>query len=166
MTSNALLAVIVLWVLVISIIDFKKRTIPNYLSLGGVLMAALTLTLTGETANHEPVTSSLLGFVIALAFTIPGYMSRMLGGGDVKFLSAVGALLGFEVMLISFTVATSAIAVTWVLWRHSQRFIQLLPFKDLTYQKIDLKRRGIPFGSVLGVSLILTLLYLNLLNFT
>lgn len=164
MTNNVLLVVIILWVLVVSVLDFKKRTIPNYLSLGGVLMAMLILAYTGETANHESITSSLLGLFVALALTVPGYVFKVLGGGDVKFLSAVGALLGFDVMLISFTIATSTIAVAWILCRQSQRFIHRLPFKDFVYLNIDIKEKFIPFGSVLGFSLILTLLYLNVLG--
>lgn len=164
MTNNVLLVVIIVWVLVVSILDLKKRTIPNYLSLGGVLMAMLILAYTGETANHAPISSSLLGLVVALALTVPGYVFKVLGGGDVKFLSAIGALLGLEVMLISFTIATSTIAAAWMLYRYSQRFIHRLPFKNFVYQNIDIKEKFIPFGSVLGISLILTLLYLNVLN--
>lgn len=161
MTNSLPLVVIVLWVVVVSVLDLKKRTIPNYLSLGGVLMAMLILVYTGETANHESIASSLLGFIVALFFTVPGYIYKVLGGGDVKFLSAVGALLGFDVMLISFTIATSTIAVAWILYRYKQHFIHMLPFKNFDYPAINLKEKFIPFGSALGVSLILTLLYLN-----
>lgn len=165
MTNNVLLVVIILWVLIISILDLKKRIIPNYLSLGGVLMAMLILAYTGQTVNHEPITSSLLGLVAGLALTVPGYALKVLGGGDVKFLSAVGALLGFDVMLISFTIATSTIAVAWMLRRSSQGFIHKLLFKDFVYPNIDTKEKFIPFGSVLGISIILTLLCLNVMSF-
>lgn len=164
MTNSLLLVVILLWVVVVSVLDFKKKSIPNYLSLGGVLVAMLILVYTGETANHESIASSLLGFTVALFFTVPGYIYKVLGGGDVKFLSAIGALLGFDVMLVSFTIATSTIAVAWILYRYRQRFIHILPFKHSVYPNIDLKEKFIPFGSALGVSLILTLLYLNVLS--
>ncbi len=166
MTNNVLIIVIVLWVMVIGVLDFKKRTIPNFLSLGGVLAAILILGLTGETANNESIASSLLGLVFALIFTVPGYAFRVLGAGDVKLLSAIGALLGFDVMLISFAITTSAIAFVWILCRHAQHFIHILPFKDFVYQNIDIKEKFIPFGAVLASSVILTLFYLNVLNFS
>jgi prepilin peptidase CpaA len=75
--------------------DWRLRKIPNWLCLGG-FFAGLVL-------NDWRV--ALGGAGLALAIYLPLFVLRATGGGDVKLMVALGALLGveqwFRVFLIS-----------------------------------------------------------------
>jgi prepilin peptidase CpaA len=71
--------------------DVKERRIPN----------ALTVTaLRGRSGSRPPAggrrggASSLAGAGICLLLSLPFFLVRGLGGGDVKLLTAFGAFLG------------------------------------------------------------------------
>ena len=66
--------------------DWHARRIPNWLCLGG-LVAALML-------NEIPF--ALKGLGLALAIHLPLFALRATGGGDVKLMAALGALMGVE----------------------------------------------------------------------
>ena len=66
--------------------DWRERRIPNWLCLGG-LAAALML-------NEIPF--ALKGLGLALAIHLPLFALRATGGGDVKLMAALGALMGVD----------------------------------------------------------------------
>jgi prepilin peptidase CpaA len=72
-------------------LDLRFRRIPNWLT-GSVL-------LTGLIANAllrgiDGVAAALAGAALGLALLLPFYAIRAMGGGDVKLLAGVGALVG------------------------------------------------------------------------
>lgn len=96
---------VVAWSLAVLATDLSVRRIPNLYSAAAALFALAYLAFTGEAmlgASWQPV---LLGVALALALTLPGYLARLLGAGDVKLLFAIGLLGGWKVVLISFAVA-------------------------------------------------------------
>lgn len=85
----------VLFLLAVMIIDYKSHMIPNKLTIP-VLVAGLVIAgVNGVIVPH--VLAALLGFGLLL---VP-FMLGWVGGGDVKFLAALGALAGFQVLIYS-----------------------------------------------------------------
>jgi len=72
--------------------DLHARRIPNWL-VGAALLAALPVQVIAHGLPLAPIwwlTGALIGGVLL----IPGYLMRWLGAGDVKLMTAVGALMG------------------------------------------------------------------------
>lgn len=87
----SILAVTLAFVVACWITDVTRREIPNVLSgavfVLGVVLNSLSFGLLG-------FSSSLVGGLVALAFLIVPFTFGGIGGGDVKMMAAVGALLG------------------------------------------------------------------------
>ena len=87
-----------LFVAVCVLSDLRTRRIPNLLTgpamLGGF---ALNLGMFGWSGAQ----ASLAGFALALLILIAPFAAGGVGGGDVKMMAAVGALLGPHLMLLS-----------------------------------------------------------------
>ena len=64
--------------------------------------------------------ASLLGFLLGLAFMLPGHLFGATGAGDVKLLAAAGALLGPSDTVLAFlntAIAGGALALAVALYR-------------------------------------------------
>jgi prepilin peptidase CpaA len=72
------------------ILDLQSRRIPNALTVTG---AAAALVLRAP-QGWEALGNGLLGIGLALLLTMPLFLAKALGGGDVKLLAAVGAFMG------------------------------------------------------------------------
>jgi len=114
----------VLWPLLVTalalaaaVFDFRTRRIPNPLTYGG-LIAALGLAL-WPGLGPAPGAAALglvAGFLPALALFAVG----ILGGGDVKLLAALGALVGYPLilaLLFHALVAGCAISLAVLIWQ-------------------------------------------------
>lgn len=103
------------------IVDLRSRRIPNVVSLGGAGVAALLAVLAGGAAL---LGASALGWLAALALTLPFYAVRVMGAGDVKLIAAVGAFIGLtgalDAVLFSF-VAGSVTGIGALLLRDGMR---------------------------------------------
>lgn len=79
--------------------DLRFGRIPNIINgLGfgaGVIISWALLGLRG-------LCGSLCGAALGLAIMIPPFLLHMVGGGDVKFLSAAGSIVGFQVLWPAF----------------------------------------------------------------
>ncbi|MCC6585354.1 MAG: prepilin peptidase [Bryobacterales bacterium] len=71
--------------------DIRYRRIPNWLSLGGVLLGIAVHAFLFEWPG---VVYSGKGLALALAIYFPLFALRGMGAGDVKLMAAVGALAG------------------------------------------------------------------------
>jgi prepilin peptidase CpaA len=94
--------------------DWRTGEIPNWLSLGPLAVAPISHALVGLVksgwyAAGQGALFSILGIVTCGAIPLFLYRSGAIGGGDVKLLGAIGALLrpliGIEAELYSFVVA-------------------------------------------------------------
>ncbi len=70
--------------------DVRTRRISNRLSIVGLIVALSLRVLLGAT----PLWQGVLGAGLALGLTVPLFALGILGGGDTKLLTAVGAFLG------------------------------------------------------------------------
>ncbi len=94
-----------------SFTDLKARVIPNWLTAGALLLALLLRTLMGESLV-DGLTGAGLAFLVGLAF----YVIRVIGAGDVKYLTAFGAIIGAGRIwpaLLFITLAGGALALLW-----------------------------------------------------
>lgn len=95
--------------------DLKTGEIPNWLTLGGLLVApfvhignGLAHHMAGRAALYEGG-SSFLGAILCVIVPAILYRQEAIGGGDVKLLACIGALLqprlGIEAEMYSFFAA-------------------------------------------------------------
>ncbi|MBM3761639.1 MAG: prepilin peptidase [Acidobacteria bacterium] len=94
--------------------DWRVRRIPNWLCLSGLLA--------GFVLNDWRF--ALGGVGLALAIHLPLFALRATGGGDVKLMAALGALLGVDVWLRVFLISAilgGVIALGMVFWRGALR---------------------------------------------
>lgn len=141
---------LLVWLLLIAIIDFRSRKIPNLLSMGALAFALLMLLVTGKTVNQISAAAAVAGFVAGLALTLPGYVTRTLGAGDVKLLAAIGLLLGLQVMLQTWVFAALGV------------FVLILLQSALSALGLGVYGRSgkfIPYGTALAVALAVVLLF-------
>jgi prepilin peptidase CpaA len=73
-----------------AILDLRSRRIPNALTVTG---AAAALVLRAP-QGWEALAEGVLGLGLALLVTVPFFLVKAMGGGDVKLMAAVGAFMG------------------------------------------------------------------------
>ena len=78
------------------VFDYRYHKIPNVISLSGWVIGPVLYTLSDVLPS---VSSSIYGFLLIFAFTIPLYVLRWMGAGDVKLMASVGAVVGIEYAL-------------------------------------------------------------------
>jgi prepilin peptidase CpaA len=104
-----------------AIIDLRTRRVPNALT-GGVAALGLLLAALGTTAV-SPL-AAFGGIVVGLAIMLPSHLIGATGAGDVKFLAALGSLLGPKGALMAFVytaIAGGALAILVALGRRRLR---------------------------------------------
>jgi prepilin peptidase CpaA len=89
-------AVLTLLFLIVLYLDTKYQMIPNWLTVGTILISwIIALALGGFSLLLTSLLGTLIGFLILF---IP-YALGGVGGGDIKFLAAVGSLTSFSLLL-------------------------------------------------------------------
>lgn len=101
--------------------DIKSRKIKNKLTLTFIILGLLTnLIFSGV----EGLINSLLGILIPIVLLFGLYALRMLGAGDIKLLSALGAVFGareiLKIMAYSF-IAGGIIALVLIMVRKNAK---------------------------------------------
>jgi prepilin peptidase CpaA len=84
------------------LIDLRTRRIPNWLTLSGFILG---LGLNTYFGHGEGFRLALAGCGLALLFYLPLYLIRAMGAGDVKFMAALGAIIGPQNWLTLFLIA-------------------------------------------------------------
>lgn len=133
------------WVFAVVTADVVSRRIPNALTLGAVAVALVVLAVTGQMVLGGGWSGALLGSMVALALTLPGYVKRWLGAADVKLLLAIGLLGGWRLVLASFATAgflAGGVAVLVVVLGRRSASPDGAP------------KRWLPFGAALAVGLL------------
>ena len=98
-------ALIIAFALTVAIGDVRWRKIPRVLTTAAVGLGLVFHLLHGGFLSA--VAASLIGFGLGLSF----FQLGAIGGGDVKLITAMGALLGFDRWLRAMEIAILAAAV-------------------------------------------------------
>lgn len=104
-----------------AVIDLRCRRIPNILT-GS--MAAIGVGLAAAQLGPVGLGGAFLGFLLGLAFMLPGHLFGGTGAGDVKLFAAAGVLLGPATTVQAFlytAIAGGILAVATALWRRRLR---------------------------------------------
>ena len=129
---------------IITVVDIKHQIIPDVITLPGLALGLAAGSYSIGYAN------SFMGFLLGcgLFYLLAILSNGGIGGGDIKYIAAAGAFVGWQkVLLIIFI---SAVLGT---------FVGLF---QIGFQK-KTRKNIIPFGPLLSVATLITLFYGNLL---
>jgi prepilin peptidase CpaA len=102
--GNPQTAILALWVIVVALIDFRTRRIPNLLSVGGLVVALLLQYIEHD---WEGVINGLTGCATGFFIYLILYAVGAMGAGDVKLMAAVGGFLGWPSTLLAVILSTA-----------------------------------------------------------
>lgn len=124
MQSFALL----IWLALCAAQDARERHIANGLTVGAGALVLVYLLWTNSTWLGAEAAQGGWAFLLALAFTLPGYSLRRLGAGDVKLMTALGLATDCKHLLGTFIGAGLTSAV-WLLlapsvWVHMSQSVR------------------------------------------
>ena len=127
---------------IITAIDIEHQIIPDVITLPGIALGLAVGTYTIGYAD------SLLGFFVGggLFYLLAVLSNGGMGGGDIKYISAAGALLGWQKVLLVIFIGALLGSVVGIF----QIAVQKKTRKSL-----------IPFGPFLATSTLITLFYGN-----
>lgn len=148
--------------------DYKVR---NEITITFIIIGMLYNLILNGPLNLYP---SLLGLIIPFIILFPLYISRMLGAGDIKLFCALGAFMGFKLVLISIAysfIVGAFIAIILMLRRKNllQRFkyfyiyikscllcLSIIPYSDFNIRR-DGSKMHFTVPIALGTILVLVL---------
>jgi prepilin peptidase CpaA len=133
------------WALAVASSDWRQRRIPNALLAPAAALALLVLLIQGASPLGASGMAVAKGAGLALLLTLPGYLFRALGAGDVKLLFVIALLGGVWITFGSFAIGALLTAAGG-----------LLDLKVRSLLGLDPKQgRHLPFGSALAVGLLI-----------
>ncbi len=108
--------------IVITFIDFKHRIIPDSITLPGIVLCLVLGPLVFKTG----LVNTLIGAVAGggLFFAIAAVSRGGMGGGDIKLITMIGALVGWKMMLMTVffgSLSGSAVGVALIVFRGAHR---------------------------------------------
>jgi prepilin peptidase CpaA len=96
---------LVVWAGVIAWYDIRQRRVPNPALVLVLIPSLLAVCIQRQGLLGQGVWSSVGGMVLVFAVTLPGYLLKRFGAGDVKFAALLGLLLGlargFELLIMA-----------------------------------------------------------------
>lgn len=110
-TPYGFMAVVILWsLIVITAVDISHQIIPNVFTLGGMILGVLFSIFCPlwilQSGSWNPVLLSLIGLVsgggslLLIAYIAEYFLKKeAMGGGDIKYMAAVGAFFGWHACL-------------------------------------------------------------------
>ena len=96
--------------------EIRERRIPNWLTLGAIALGVGAAVIEG---GVEGLKDSALGLAIAGGLFLPFCLLGVVGGGDMKLMAAVGAIVGWPMVLrvlCDTCIAGGVIAVAIMAW--------------------------------------------------
>jgi prepilin peptidase CpaA len=159
-------AILLTLVLGAAVYDVRYRRIPNWLTVGGVLIGLAMNTFLYQ--GWPGLRLSLAGFGVGFGVYLVLYALRAMGAGDVKLMAAVGATVGWENWFGIFVITAvigGAMAVILVIAkkRFTRTFFNVGVILNemkagrpayLAREELDVKNPkalGLPHGAVIAV---------------
>jgi len=105
---------LLIWLMICAAQDARERHIANALTLGIGALALAWLLWTGKTWLGAEAWQGGQAFLLALAFTLPGYWMGRLGAGDVKLVTAL-ALATDGMHVLGTFIGAGIASVLWLL---------------------------------------------------
>lgn len=156
------------------IFDIRSRRIPNLLSLAGIILGfGLNVFFHGLSGAADAGLGLLWAFGISLPFWLMGWA----GAGDVKLVSAVGAIVGASLVLpvlAAIAIAGGAVALVYVIALRLQREpLYIIMASSIFSEKPDgepekvddavvqLARKGIPYAIPVAIGSLTAIVYLS-----
>jgi prepilin peptidase CpaA len=146
--------------------DWRSRRIPNWLTVPGLVIGIAANSIAGGWSGAK---DSLLGAALGFALLLPFALIKSLGMGDLKLVTALGAFLGPQRLLLVLFVTilvNGLMALFLVIWKKRVRqtlrnlshmltalFSFHLPGPQLTLDTPESLK--VPFGVAVAVAVIL-----------
>ena len=155
-----------------AVTDLRQRRIPNLLTYSTILLAVVAYCVIG---GWDGLSHSLGGLAIGFAVFFLPYLLGGMGAGDVKLMSAVGAVLGFKQTVVCFlfiAVCGGIMALGFMIHRRNLKNTLLKTFLSMLYlfankdasllkvNKNEVTQEGIPYGVAITGGGFLFLFYL------
>lgn len=96
--------------------EIRERRIPNWLTLGAIALGVGAAAIEG---GGDGLVDSLIGLAVAGGLFLPFCLLGVVGGGDMKLMAAVGAIVGWPMVLrvvCNTCIAGGLIAVALMAW--------------------------------------------------
>jgi prepilin peptidase CpaA len=146
--------------------DLRTRRIPNWLNLSGLILG---FGLNALFLQGHGLKLAATGLGLALLIYVPLYLIRAMGAGDVKFMAAIGAVVGPENWMAVFltTAILGGIASLCLVAARNRLHVTLanlstiatellhgrMPFhKDPSLDVHDGRALGLPHGTIIAIS--------------
>ena len=159
--------VLLIVLLAAAVFDVRYRRIPNWLTVGGVVLGIAMNTVIGPPLAG--IGFALAGLGVAFGIYVLLYALHAMGAGDVKLMAAVGALVGWERWFgIFFVTALIGGVMAFILVVSRGRLkrtlfnvgfilseLKSLRPAYLAREELDVKNKkalGLPHGAVIAVS--------------
>lgn len=150
--------VLLIWLTLCAAQDARQRQIGNLLTLGVGGLAAGYLLLTGHTWLGAEAAQGGWAALLAIALSLPGYILKRFGAGDVKLMTALGLSTEGTIVLGAFIGAALA-SVVWLLlvpklWPHMSQGLR----EHLRYMGPQASKK-LPFAPFVLIGTVLSLLW-------
>jgi prepilin peptidase CpaA len=151
------------WACSIAYFDARYKRIPNVLSLSAWGVGIACLLLSQSSLLGASPGSALLAAAFGLLVTLPGYATKRLGAGDVKFMVAIGLLTTLDIAVKSFVIAALTGGLIALLWVNAHWLVGLIPKRLMPqqYRQIFIapapNARHMAYGPLLALGLIVSL---------
>jgi len=152
--------ILFIWLALCAVQDIQHRQIANGLTLGATVVALVYLLWNDTTWLGARAEQGVWAFLLALAFTLPGYVSGRLGAADVKLMAALG-LATDNLHLLGTFIGAGIVSVIWLLvaprlWPHISKKLRT------RLQYLDPKEsRQQPFAPFVFVGMLLAVAWIH-----
>lgn len=163
MDTNNIIGLCVLVVVLAASVytELTARRIPNWLTFSGVGVGLLLGWLPGGNTLGQSVLGWLIGFGFLLLFYFYGGM----GGGDVKLMGAVGALLGYPLILpvivytafLGFLLGLYCLLSQRAFWLRAGRLVKRVAGGATAGPEVPPIEKGVPYGLAIAAGSLLVL---------
>ena len=152
--------VLLIWLTLCAAQDARQRHIGNGLTLGVGGLALGYLLITGHTWLGADMAQAGWAVLLAIVLSIPGYILKRFGAGDVKLMTAL-ALATDGTLLLGAFIGAALSSALWILlvpklWLHMRQGLR----EHLRYMAPELSKK-LPFAPFVLTGTILTLAWIH-----